>query len=380
MSRYTAVREAVRPLTVAYPQFQGATIQRTDPIAVFGQPMLSRYPTPQYLHETQDLSQAVVVGDVFNNPLPNLSAWPGRQYPLEVPDLSGATIQRTDPLLPFGKPLLSLYPGRIFPGAVLPLQGATIQDTVPIPGVAQIEMSRYRLIEAIRTIPGALIYLHQGATIQDTVPTPGVAKIEFSRYSLLDYTRHIPGAIAQQDQGPTILRTDPIPPVDKIEFSRYALLEQVRRLTLAYPQFSGATTQDTTPIPGVSPIEMGAYSKIRESVRLIPGAIPQFTGATIQQTNPIPATFGQSIASRYAPQQTPTVAKDLSQVAAVVQTDVFTLPQPNLAWWASRAFTETVSRTETAFIPVTTGTIEDRINLGMRIGVSQSDTFMGGFG
>ncbi len=248
----------------------------------------------------------------------------------------GPAVQQTHPIKISEQPNLSTYPGRQQLAETADLGQAIIviqQDVFALPQFSLAAWPRRQQLSEVQPV--------DGATIQATNPIPGVSLIEMSRYRALESTRTIPGAVIQINQGSAIQQTVPIPGVDRIELSRYSFLNYVRT---------------------------------------IPVAVPQFTGATIQRTNPISPIFGQPVQSRYASPQFPAVAAQLIQSAVVTQTDVFSLPQPNLSWWAFPLQRDVISRTISEFIPIATGTIEDRINLGMRIGVNQSDTIMGGFG
>lgn len=260
MSRYQLLHY-VRPLTVIIQPIPGPTNQQTHPIAVFGQPNLALFIGRQYPSKPPELDQAVVAGNIFS--------------PIQPPIL---TIPRQYSTLPF------------IAG------GATNQQTHPTPQTAQIEMSRYTLLDRVRQIPISIVDRNQGAITQQTIPIPSVAQIEMSRYLALKASLRIP------------------------EANRY---------------FEGAISQQTHPTPAVSTIQMAQWL-LRERIRLIPGTIAEYNqGPTNQRTDPI-LRFGDVNLALYPNRQHQGVLAPI--IVAPTQDNIFAISQPDSIGYIKRQY------------------------------------------
>lgn len=314
--------------TTQYPnvprQVDGAITQQTNPIPPVAAIEYSRYKRLDYVRAIPGPAAQPNQGArteqtyIFPQAQAIRAMWPSpAQYPDVARQLTGATIQRTDPIFPFGSTVMSLYPGR--------------QYATPLYDRFQVSAAAQPTFEFKLPLPN-LAWWPKPAQYPDTVKRFEGALIQQKYEFILQQARRSQWL---PPQFPDVIRR-----VEGVRIEQTYIFPQPLANLSSYPgrQFPAVAAQreQQTAAAQTYEFQLTQADRSRYPQRAIAFFAPQVTGATNQQT--FEFTTPQPNLYSYPGRQIPPAAVQLHQGAQRQQTYEFRMPQPNLAWYVPAPF------------------------------------------
>lgn len=338
-------------------RLEGAPSQQTNPIPPVATIEYSRYKRLDYVRAipgpVAQPNQGARTEQTYIFPQAQAirSMWPRpAQYPDVARQLTGATIQRTDPIFPFGSTVMSLYPGRQYAS---PLYD---RFQTPVVGQATYEFKVSQPNLAWWPKPAQYpdtVKRFEGAPIQQTYEfiLQQARRSQWIPPQYPDVIKRVEGATTQQTFEftlPQARRAQWLPPqfpdvVKRVEGARIEqtyIFPQPLANPSSYPgrQFPAVAAQREQQAAAAQTYEfqLTQADRSRYPQRAIAFFAPQVTGATNQQTfeftTPRPNLYS------YPGRQILTPAPQVHQGAQRQQTYEFRMPLPNLAWYVPAPF------------------------------------------